>query len=394
MTHDAPAVPSASRTAQDYPVSAIRTVSERAAVIDGVAILTLGEPDFDTPPHVIEAAIDSMRAGETRYTPNAGIPELRGAIAQVYTQRWGREVGPENVVVTVGGQEGMFLALRTAVDAGDDVLVTDPAYANYKGQIHLMGANPVDVPLTEDNGFIVTAAQVEAALTPRTRALMLNSPANPLGAVVPEEELVAIAELARKHDFIVISDEVYEHIVHDGVRHVSIAQAVPDFQHVLMVGSLSKSYAMTGWRVGYIIGPEHLLATTIVMKEGVTSCSPAFVQKAAVAALTGPQDALTAMIATYRSRRDLIVDGLSAIPGVTCTGADGAFYVFADISASGLTSDAFVERLLVDHRVAVIPGTAFGAHGEGFVRLSYAADEETIRRGIDGIAELMASARD
>lgn len=387
------ATPSASQMAQDYPASAIRKVFERVASFDDVASLTVGEPDFDTPDHVIEAAVESMRAGDTRYTPNAGIPELRDVLARMYTEQWGREIGRADVMVTVGGQEGMFLALRTAVDPGDDVLVTDPSYANYQGQIHLMGARAVDVPLTEDNGFIVTADQVEAALTPRTRALILNSPANPLGAVVPEVELVKIAALARAHDFLVVSDEVYERIVYDDVRHVSIAQAVPDFQHFLMVGSLSKSYAMTGWRVGYIIGPRHLLATTIHMKEGVTSCSPAFVQKAAVAALTGPQDVLHEMVASYRSRRDVIVEGLSAIPGVSCTGANGAFYVFADISASGLSSDEFVERLLVDHRVAVIPGTAFGAQGEGFIRLSYAADVATIRKGIEGIAALMTAMR-
>ncbi|GAA4510272.1 pyridoxal phosphate-dependent aminotransferase [Brevibacterium yomogidense] len=387
------ATPSASQMAQDYPASAIRKVFERVASFDDVASLTVGEPDFDTPDHVIEAAVESMQAGDTRYTPNAGIPELRDVLARMYTEQWGRDIGRADVMVTVGGQEGMFLALRTAVDPGDDVLVTDPSYANYQGQIHLMGARAVDVPLTEDNGFIVTADQVEAALTPRTRALILNSPANPLGAVVPEVELVKIAALARAHDFLVVSDEVYERIVYDDVRHVSIAQAVPDFQHFLMIGSLSKSYAMTGWRVGYIIGPRQLLATTIHMKEGVTSCSPAFVQKAAVAALTGPQDVLHEMVASYRSRRDVIVEGLSAIPGVSCTGANGAFYVFADISASGLSSDEFVERLLVDHRVAVIPGTAFGAQGEGFIRLSYAADVATIRKGIEGIAALMTAMR-
>ena len=391
MSHDDPAGASASRMAQTYPASVIRQVFRRAAEFEGVASLTVGEPDFDTPSHIVEAAVDSLRAGDTRYTPNAGIPELRDAVAHLYSQQWGRELKRENVVVTVGGQEGMFLSLRTSVDPGDDVLVTDPSYANYQGQIHLMGARAVDVPLTEDNGFTITADQVEAALTPRTKALILNSPANPQGAVVPEQELVRIAQLAREHSFIVVSDEVYEQIVYDDLRHVSIAQAVPDFEHFLMVGSLSKSYAMTGWRVGYIVGPAHLLAATTHMKEGVTSCSPAFVQKAAVAALTGPQDALDAMVASYRSRRDLIVDGLSAIPGVSCAGANGAFYVFADIRASGLTSDEFVERLLIDHRVAVIPGTAFGSGGEGFIRLSYATDEATITAGVDGIAALMAS---
>lgn len=390
MSHDDPAGPSASQMAKTYPASVIRKVFERVAAFDDVTSLTVGEPDFDTPTHIVDAAVESLRAGDTRYTPNAGIPELRDAVAQLYSEQWSRPLKRENVVVTVGGQEGMFLALRTAVDPGDDILVTDPSYANYQGQIHLMGARAVAVPLTEDNGFIVTADQVAAALTPQTKALILNSPANPLGAVVPEEELVRIAQLARKHDFLVVSDEVYERIVYDDVRHVSIAQAVPDFEHFLMVGSLSKSYAMTGWRVGYIVGPAHLLAETTHMKEGVTSCSPAFVQKAAVAALTGPQDALDAMVASYRSRRDLIVEGLSAIPGVSCTGANGAFYVFADIRASGLSSEEFVERLLNDHRVAVIPGTAFGPKGEGFIRLSYATNEATISAGIEGIAALMA----
>lgn len=391
MSHDDALAPTASRTARGYPASVIREVFRRAAEFDGVASLTVGEPDFDTPTHIVDAAVASLRAGDTRYTPNAGIPELRDTVARLYSEQWGRPLRRENVVVTVGGQEGMFLSLRTAVDPGDDVLVTDPSYANYQGQIHLMGARAVDIALTEETGFTITADQVEAALTPRTKALILNSPANPQGAVVPEEELVRIAQLARQHDFIVVSDEVYERIVYDDVRHVSIAQAVPDFEHFLMVGSLSKSYAMTGWRIGYIVGPAHLLAETTHMKEGVTSCSPAFVQKAAVAALTGSQSAVEEMVASYRSRRDLLVDGLSAIPGVSCTGANGAFYVFADIRAAGLTSDEFVERLLVDHRVAVVPGTAFGSQGEGFIRLSYATDEATIRAGIDGIAALMAS---
>ncbi|WP_029088627.1 pyridoxal phosphate-dependent aminotransferase [Brevibacterium album] len=386
-------VPTASNTAREYPPSAIRAMFERVSAFDDVASLTVGEPDFDTPPHIVEAAVESMRAGGTRYTPNAGIPALRDAVAELYSERWGRALHRENVVVTVGGQEGMFLALRTAVDPGDDVLVPNPSYANYRGQIHLVGANAVDVELSAENGFVLTASQIEAALTPRTRALILNTPANPMGAVVPQEELQAIAALAEENGFIVVSDEVYERIVHDGDAHVSIAQAAPEFERFLMVGSVSKAYAMTGWRVGYIIGPEALLATTTRMKEGVTSCSPEFVQRAAIAALTGPQEDADAMLEAYRSRRELIVAGLTAIPGVSCAKAGGAFYVFADIRPSGLGSDEFAERLLVDHRVAVIPGTAFGSGGEGFVRLSYATDEATIRRGLAGIASLMESTR-
>lgn len=380
-----------SRVANSYPPSAIRTVFERVAQVEGVTKLTVGEPDFDTPEHITQAAIDSLQRQETRYSGNAGIPEFREALASHYSPRLNRPLAPENIMVAVGGMEALYLALCVAVDRGDDVLVPDPAYPNYHGQLHLLGANAVPLPLDADQNFSVTAAGIAAALTPRTRAVILNSPSNPLGTTISHDELSKIAALADAHDFLIISDEVYDRIVYDGNEHTSIAQVSPQFNRYLIVNSLSKSYAMTGWRIGFVIGPAELIAPMPRMQEGITSCLPVFIQRAGIAALTGPDEATQSMVASYQRRRDLIVDGLSAIPGISCTPPSGAFYAFADIRETGLSSDVFAERLLVEHKIAVIPGTAFGARGEGFIRLSFAASDETISTALAGISTFVQS---
>lgn len=384
---------SISRFAREYPASAIRTVFDRVATYEGVTKLTVGEPNFDTPAHIVEAAVASLRDGETRYSANAGIPEFRSAIANHYGQRWGRPLDERNVMVAVGGMEALLLAMSTVLDTGDDILVPDPAYPNYHGQVHMLGANAVRVPLSSENGFRLTAAAVEANLTPKTRAVLVNSPSNPLGVMVAEEELRKIAELADRHDFTIISDEVYDRIVYDGRAHVSVAALDPAFDRYLIVNALSKSYAMTGWRCGYIIGPRHLIAPMPHIQEGITSCLPVFIQRAGIAALTGPDDATLAMVEAYQRRRDLVVDGIRAIPGLDCDTPEGAFYLFADIRGTGLGSEAFANGLLEQQRVAVIPGTAFGTNGEGFIRISFAASEETIGAALAGIGRFAHSRR-
>ncbi|WP_051582850.1 pyridoxal phosphate-dependent aminotransferase [Leucobacter sp. PH1c] len=379
-----------SKLARDYPASAIRAMFERVAAYDGVTKLTVGEPDFDTPEHIVEAAIASLRAGETRYSANAGIPEFRSAIARHYGERWGRELDERNVMVAVGGMEALLLALSVVLDRGDDILVPDPAYPNYHGQIHMLGARAIRVPLSAAAGFRLTAADVEARLTPNTRAVLVNSPSNPLGVMIAEDELRALARLADERNFVLISDEVYDRIVYDGRRHLSVAAIDPAFDRFLIVNSLSKSFAMTGWRSGFVVGPASLIEPMPRMQEGITSCLPVFIQRAGIAALEGPESATQRMVDAYERRRDLVVAGIRATPGLDCIVPEGAFYLFADIRGTGRGSDEFANGLLEEQRVAVIPGTAFGESGEGFIRISFAANEATIQDALAGIGAYAA----
>ncbi|QZY53090.1 pyridoxal phosphate-dependent aminotransferase [Leucobacter tenebrionis] len=371
--------------AGEYPASAIRAVFDRVAQFEGVTKLTVGEPDFDTPPHIVEAAVRSLRDGETRYSANAGIPAFRRAIAEHHGRRWARPLAEEQVMVAAGGMEALLLALGVVLDPGDEILIPDPAYPNYLGQVHMLGARPVRIPLSATDGFRLTADRIEPLIEARTKALIINSPSNPLGTVIPADELRRIAELADRRGLIIISDEVYDRVVFDGRAHVSIAQVDPAFERFLVVNSLSKSHAMTGWRAGYVIGSPRLIAPMPHMQEGISSCLPVFVQRAGIAALEGPEDATRAMVKSYQRRRDLLVRGITGIRGLDCAVPDGAFYLFVDVRGTGLSSEAFAERLLQEQRVAVIPGTAFGERGEGFVRISYAANEATLTAALAGI---------
>lgn len=388
-----------SRTASQYPPSAIRGVFDRVAEqerLSGepVVKLIVGEPDFDSPAHVIEAAMDSLRAGGTRYTPNAGIVELREAVARHFGQRWGRDVLPENVMITAGGNEALLLAMSVILDPGDEVLVPDPAYPNYLGQAHLLKAQTVRIPLEPSDGFRLTAELVEPMIGPRTKLLVLNSPSNPLGTVIAPQELEKLVELAERHGIYILSDEVYDRIVFSaqvGVQQVtSVAQVRPDLGRTLVVNSLSKSHAMTGWRLGFVIADARLVAPMPRLQEGIVGCLPEFVQRAGVAALDGPDASTQDMLATYERRRDRLIRGVTDL-GLGYVRPDGAFYLFVDVRGTGLTSAEFTDRLLHEQRVAVVPGTAFGEAGEGFVRLSYAAGEETIDRALEGIGAFLAS---
>lgn len=388
-----------SRTASQYPPSAIRGVFDRVAEqerLSGepVVKLTVGEPDFDSPAHVIEAAMDSLRAGGTRYTPNAGIVELREAVARHFGQRWGRDVLPENVMITAGGNEALLLAMSVILDPGDEVLVPDPAYPNYLGQAHLLKAQTVRIPLEPSDGFRLAAELVEPMIGPRTKLLVLNSPSNPLGTVIAPQELEKLVELAERHGIYILSDEVYDRIVFSaqvGVQQVtSVAQVRPDLGRTLVVNSLSKSHAMTGWRLGFVIADARLVAPMPRLQEGIVGCLPEFVQRAGVAALDGPDASTQDMLARYERRRDRLIRGVTDL-GLGYVRPDGAFYLFVDVRGTGLTSAEFTDRLLHEQRVAVVPGTAFGEAGEGFVRLSYAAGEETIDRALEGIGAFLAS---
>ncbi|MFI8595589.1 pyridoxal phosphate-dependent aminotransferase [Microbacterium sp. NPDC078428] len=378
-----------SRLAADYPPSGIRAVFEQVAKYDNVVKLTVGEPDFDTPEHIIEAGVRALRDGNTRYTPNGGSIPLRQAIARKYSAAWSRPFTEENVMITLGGAEGLLLSFMASLEPGDEVLVPDPGFPSYEGQAHLIGAIPVRVPLAAESGFKMTADLVAPLITERTRALVVNAPSNPLGTTLSQEEFQGLIDLSKEHGFTIISDEVYDRIVYDGKEHVSVAKADPDFDNYLIINSFSKSYAMTGWRLGYVIGPKRFLTLMPRMQEGVASCVPGFIQEAGLAAIEGPDDDLHKMVTEYQKRRDLVVDGIRTIDGLDCATPGGAFYAFVDIRATGKTSAQFATQLLEEQRVAVVPGTAFGSGGEGFLRLSYAASEDTIRAAIHGFAEFM-----
>ena len=364
--------------AREYPASSIRKMFTLAGRKPDAVTLTVGQPDFSTPEHIKDAAIAAIRANETRYVANAGLPELREAIAAKYAPRWGRPLGPDNVMITVGGMEALSLALDVSVTAGDDVLVPDPGFPNYLGQIHRIGARAVPVPVRESDGFKLRAGDVEAAVTGRTAAIILNSPSNPLGSVMDGADLAAIAELADRRGITIVSDEVYDEIVFDGAPHVSIANAAPGFDRFLVVNSFSKSYAMTGWRCGFVIGAADLVAPMAIMQEGIVSSLPPFIQRAAVAALAGPQDAVRAMVASYQQRRDLITERLNAIEGVRSLKPEATFYAWANVASLGLPSWDLAVDLLETQNVAVVPGSAFGARGEGYLRLSFAASIDSI----------------
>jgi len=361
---------------------------DRAQGVPGVASLAVGEPDFPTPPHIVEAGQRALRDGFTRYSPNAGYLHLREAIAEKLARRNGIRADPEReVFVTVGGMEALMLTLLTGIDPGDEVIITDPSYTNYAGQITLAGGVPVYVPTDPDRGYLPEPAAIEAAITARTRALLINSPSNPTGAMYPPDLVGAIADLACRHDLLLISDEVYEALTYGDVPHVSPAALDGLRERTVSIYSFSKTYAMTGWRVGYLAGPAPMLKAMATLQEQVASCVNASAQQAALAAITGSQECVERMLAAYDRRRRFVVDRLNAIPGVRCPMPDGAFYVFPDVRALAMDTVALADRLLSDHKVVVSPGEAFGPRSGGFLRLSYASSDQMLAEGLTRLAE-------
>lgn len=353
-----------------------------------VVHLEIGEPSADTPPHVVEAGIRALRAGLTHYAVPAGIPELRAAVADHVRLR-GVRASAEHVVVTAGAKPMLFYALLSLVEPGDEVLCPDPGFPIYESVVRLAGGRPVPYPMDAERGFRASVDALAELVSPRTRALVLNSPHNPTGLVATGATLAALADLAQRHDLWVISDEVYSRLLYEG-ETASIA-AVPGMsERTVLVDGFSKSYAMTGWRLGYGVMPQALQQRVTKLLINNASCTATFVQHAGIAALTGPQDFVTRMGAELRARRDLMVSGLASIDGVTCPSPAGAFYAFPDLSSlleqRGLTADAFADRLLAEHGVAVLAGTAFGPGGAGHLRLSFAAPRAEIERGVERVA--------
>jgi aspartate/methionine/tyrosine aminotransferase len=350
--------------------------------------LEIGEPDFDTPGHITEAAIAALRDGATHYGPSAGIPELREAVAQDSTRRRGVRATPEMVVVTPGAKPILFFVILALVDEGDEVLYPNPGFPIYESMIRYVGGTPVPVRLLEEKAFTLDVGQLCDRVGPKTRLIILNDPHNPTGGVIPESGLRAIAEAAAKYHVPVLSDEIYGRILYDG-EHKSIA-AMPGMESLAIVlDGFSKTYAMTGWRLGYGIMPAPMAQVVAKLQTNATSCTATFSQLAAVQALRGDQSSVDAMVAEFRRRRDVIVEGLRGIPGLTCARPKGAFYVFPNITRTGYGSKALADKLLDQGGVACLSGTAFGEFGEGHLRFSYANSMENIQEALRRIASVV-----
>lgn len=382
-----------SRLAEELQPSKIRAMFHLALTMDAEKIinLALGEPDFSTPQEVIAAAVQAMHSGQTHYTPNSGTPDLRRQIAAAVSAESGIKLDPElEIIVTEGGMAGLYLSLRTLLNPGDEVLLPRPSWTNYEAQIALAGGRLVSVPMSRETGFTPDPEAIEARITPRTKLLILNSPANPTGAVCDLPLLERIAALAVRHDFLVISDEVYKHMIWDGAQHVSIASLPDMFRRTITINSFSKTYAMTGWRIGYTFGPAEVISRMTVMQEDVYSCPNSLSQAGALAALQH-DSCMLPMLAAFDERRRILTEALSDIDGLSFVPPRGAFYLFLDISRTGLASDDFALRLLREGGVCLVPGTAFGPEGEGYLRISYAASIDQLLGAADRIRLFMKS---
>lgn len=370
------------------------TAAARARALEAtgrdIIHLEVGEPDFDTPANVRAAAARAIEAGFTHYGPAMGLPLLREAIAADATVRKGFAVAPEQVVITPGGKPIMSYAITALIDEGDEAIIPDPGFPIYASMTSFVGGTPVPLPIRQADGFRFDTDRLAALITPRTRLIVLNSPANPTGGVLTRQELERVAELAIEHDLAVLTDEIYGRIVHDG-EHLSIAALPGMAERTIVLDGFSKAYAMTGWRMGYGIVPRSALDAFERQVINSVSCVATFSQIAAAEALTGPQDPVDAMVHEFRARRDLIVDGLNAIPGIRCLRPAGAFYVFPDVSGTGLTGVTFADRALTEAGVSVLGGTAFGAEGRDHVRMSYANSQARIAEALERLRALVGS---
>ncbi len=345
-----------------------------------------GEPDFDTPEHIKEAAIKALQEGFTKYTPSAGIPELRTAISEKFSKDNGIDYKPNQVIVSNGAKQSCFNAILACCEPGDEVIIPAPYWLSYPDMVKLVGAEPVIVQTKASNAYKMTAEEFENAMTPRTKMVIINSPGNPTGSVYTREELEALVEVALTEDIFILSDEIYEKLIYDDASHVSVASLSKEaYDLTITVNGFSKAYAMTGWRLGYLGAPESIAKVIDSLQSHSTSGPNSFAQKGAVAALKGSQQCVTDMRDEFNVRREYLYERLAAIPNVSTVKPLGAFYMLADISKFGLSSTNFADRLLSKAEVAVVPGIAFG--DDKTVRLSYATDLETIKTGLDRIEQ-------
>ena len=341
-----------------------------------------GEPDFDTPQHIKDAAAKALADGFTKYTPSSGIPELRQAIADKFKRENGLTYKPSQIIVSCGGKHSCYNVIIATCQEGDEVIIPSPYWLSYPEMVKLAGATPVILRTTDQTEFKTTPAQLRAAITPRTRLFILNSPSNPTGSLYTRDELKALGDVCVEKGVMIMSDEIYEKLVYDGATHTSVASFSPaHFEHTIIVHGFAKAYSMTGWRLGYLAAPDPIAKAIDAIQSHSTSNPTSFAQKGAVAALTGPQDHLPVWLAEYARRRGFAHARLNRIPGVSCVNAKGAFYLFPNIVRTGLKSTEFCAKLLEQEKVAMVPGIAFGA--DDYVRISYATSMANIEKGLD-----------
>ena len=354
--------------------------------------LGIGQPDFRTPEHIVEAAIKALRDGHHGYTPATGIPSLREAVAADLHKRFKVEVSPDSVMIMPGGKPTMFMSIMMFGEPGAEILYPDPGFPIYRSMIEFTGAKPMPVPIREENGFAFSAEETLKLITPKTRLLILNSPANPTGGVTPKAEVdKLVAGLAQWPNVAIMSDEIYDQMTYDGETHVCLLTYPSIRDRLILLNGWSKTYAMTGWRLGYAIWPGKLYDYARKLAVNLHSCVNASAQYAGIAALTGPQDAVTKMVAEFDARRKVVVAGLNKLPGVSCATPKGAFYAFPNVGKTGWKAKALASSLLEDAGVAIIGGPDFGILGEGYVRLSYANSTDNILKALGRMGEFLAS---
>ncbi|GAC1365603.1 MAG: aminotransferase class I/II-fold pyridoxal phosphate-dependent enzyme [Herpetosiphon sp.] len=379
---------------KDIPFSSIRTIFEEVDRLkaggQSVVPFHIGRPDFDTPQHIKDAAKQALDAGITAYTSNYGLLELRRAIADSLARDNGMRVDPERqVIVTVGANEAILLAMLATLNPGDEILVPDPMWLHYFFCARLAGARVVSVPLRAEDGYQLDPQEVERRITPRTRMIVLNSPHNPTGAVYPRATMEAVADIVYKHGLLLLSDEICQKMMYDGAGHVSPATIERIADQTLTVDGFSKTYAMTGWRLGYVVASPALVDSMIRVHQYTTVCATSFAQAGAVAALRGSQRCVAEMVAEFDRRRRAVIAACSANPALELVMPQGAFYAFPRIAASGLSSEQFAAQLLHEAGVAVVPGSAFGEYGEGHVRIAYACSLPNVERGMASLGNLL-----
>jgi aminotransferase len=374
-----------SRRVASVPPSGIRKFFDIAATMKDVISLGIGEPDFVTPDVIRQAGMASLTRGETRYTSNSGIYELRRAIIEKWAALYGVEYDPEaECLITVGGSEALYLGLTAILNPGDEVLIPEPCFVSYEAEVVFAGGTPVPIATNVETLFQVAGSQLEAAVTPQTKAILINYPNNPTGAILTREYMTEIAAVAAKHDLLVISDEIYDRLIYSGQKHVTFSSLPGMRDRTLIIGGFSKDYAMTGWRLGFALGPADILAAMRKIHQYTIMSASTTAQVAAITALTDPraEDAVNAMRESYDVRRKLLLHGLSSI-GLPAFEPRGAFYAFPDIRVSGMISDDFAMTLLAEESIACVPGPAFGLGGEGYVRMCYATAQDKIEEALE-----------
>jgi aspartate aminotransferase len=380
------------RIGEENAFAVLARATALAAEGHDIINLGIGQPDFATPPHIVEAAVKALRDGHHGYTPAIGIRELREAVAADLDRRFQLGVSPGNVLIVPGGKVTMFMAILMFGEPGADILYPDPGFPIYRSMIEFTGARPIPVPIRETNGFAFSSEETLGLITPKTRLLIVNSPANPTGGVTPKLEIEKlVAGLSRYPEVAVLSDEIYDQMLYDGESHVCLASYSSIRDRVILLNGFSKTYAMTGWRVGYSVWPDALYDKARKLAVNCYSCVNAAVQWAAIAALMGPQDAVATMVGEFNRRRRIVVAGLNALPGITCATPKGAFYAFPNVTATGWQAKALASSLLEDAGVALIGGPDFGILGEGYLRVSYASSIDTIVKALERMNNFLSS---